>query len=621
MPDHRKLTVAGIIVAAIGFIAVNIWAALDLRGINLDLTENRQFTLSEGTASLLRDMDEPITLRLYVSGELREASPFYASFADRVADMLHAYSDLAGGMLEVLQIDPEPFSVEEDRAVGFGLQAIPLDTAGNVAYLGIAGTNSTDDVDVMPVLVPEREMMLEYDLTRMVFNLANPEKPVAAVLSSLPLNGDPAMQYQPWKVWTQLQQFFELRYLGGEVATIDEDVDILLLVHPKELPQEALYAIDQAVMRGVRLLAFIDPHSEAELARAGQGGAGPARSDLATLLEPWGVRLAEGKFAGDPHAARQVTFPVQGREQIVDYLAWLSFGPEALAAGEVAVADLQRINVATAGFFEKIEGAEIRFTPLLTTSAESMAMDVSAVQGPPDPLKLISAFSPGAKPLTVAARVTGAFVSAFGDAPPEAIEPELEHVSQADGERTVILVADTDILEDRMWISSQRLLGQDLVIPVADNADLLANLMDFLVGSETLMSLRGRDVAIRPFTKITEIRLEAEQRYRAKEQALLQELEEVQGKIDSLRITDGEEATLLGSEQQEAIEGFKKDLLATRSELRQVQRALREDIDSLHGQVRFASIAAVPLIIAIAALLLAAVRRRRFRRRIDVRTT
>ena len=619
MLNHRTTTIAAIALAAVAFVAINIWATLDLRGVHLDLTDSRQFTLSEGTVELLGEIDEPITLRLYVSDSLREASPFYASFADRVADMLRAYADLSAGRLEVQEIDPQPFSEEEDRAVGYGLQAIPLDTAGNVAYLGIAGTNSTDDVDVLPVLTPERETLLEYDLTRMVFNLAHPEKPVVAVLSSLPINGDPALQYQPWQVWTQLEQLFDLRFQGGEIDAIDDDVDIVLLVHPKALAETTLYAIDQAVMRGARLLAFLDPHSEADAARAPQGEAGAARSDLAALLEPWGVALAEDRFVADPHAARQVAVPIQGREQVVDYLAWLSFGAEALAGDEIAVADLNRINVASAGYLEKLDGASIDLVPLLFSSADSMAMEVGDIVGPPDPLALISAFVPGGEPLPVAVRVTGSLASAFGSARPEAIGSEQAHVAEADGERTVVLVADTDLLEDRMWIASQRLLGQALAIPVADNADLLANLMDFLVGSETLMGLRGRDVALRPFDRITEIRLEAEQRYRAKEQALLQKLDELQAGIDSLRVADGEEEALLGSEQQEAVEAFRQELLVTRSELRDVQRALREDIDTLQARLRFIAIAAVPLIIAVAAIVLAILRRVRFRRRIETR--
>ena len=613
--DRGKLAVAGIALAIVAFVAINLWAAIDLRGARLDLTEGHQFTLSEGTESLLSEIEETITLRLYVSSSLREASPFYGSFADRVEDMLRAYADLAEGKLLVELIDPEPFSVEEDRAVGYGLQAIPLDTAGSVAYLGVAGTNSTDDVDVLPLVTPERETLLEYDLTRMVFNLAHPEKPVVAVISSLPINGDPAMQYQPWQVWAQLQQLFELRWLGGEVREIEDDVDIVMLVHPKDVDEATLYAVDQRVMAGARLLVFLDPHSEADIARSRQqpGVVGSA-SELATLLEPWGVRMVSGKIVGDPHAARQVGFPVQGRQQVVDYLAWLSLGRDALATDEAPVADLSRINLASAGYLEPVTEIDGSFVPLISSSADSMAIDVTEVQMAPDPLRLLSGFVPGNERLPMAARVSGVFTSAFGDAAPEGVEPGADHLASADGERTVIVVADTDILDDHAWISSQRLLGRQLAMPVADNADLVANLMDFLVGSEALMSLRGRDVALRPFTRLSEIRQEAERRYRAKEQALLEELSEVERKISLLQISEDGETVRLGPEQQEEIEGFRLQLLETRGELREVQRALREDIEALESKVRFAGIAAVPLLIMLVALVMAVIRRARFRR-------
>src|SRR5688500_9806163 len=235
--DRRRLPVVGVALAVVCFLALNTFGGLSLRNLRLDLTENRQFTLSEGTERLLAGIEEPITLRLYASKALREANPFLGSYADRVHDLLRTYADAAGGKIAVEYIDPEPFSPEEDRAVGFGLQPVALDAGGTSGYLGVAGTNSTDDVDVLPVLSPEREAFLEYDLTRMVNNLAHPDKPVVALVSSLPVNGDPAMQYRPWQVMQELGQFFDVRFMGGDIQRFEDDVDALMLVHPQALSQ------------------------------------------------------------------------------------------------------------------------------------------------------------------------------------------------------------------------------------------------------------------------------------------------------------------------------------------------------------------------------------------------
>ena len=270
--DRRRLTIAGIVLAVILFLALNTFGSLALRSTRLDLTENHQFTLSPGTVQLLGSVKEPITLRFYASRALRDANPFLGSYADRVHDLLRTYADAANGRITVEYIDPEPFSPEEDRAVGFGLDPIALDGGASSGYLGIAGTNSTDDVDVLPVLSPERETFLEYDLTRMVNNLAHPDKPVVALLSSLPINGDPAMRGQRWQVMQEIDQFFDVRVLGGDVGRIDDDVKALMLVHPQGLSEQTLYAIDQFVLRGGKALVFVDPDSEAEAIRQQQSG-------------------------------------------------------------------------------------------------------------------------------------------------------------------------------------------------------------------------------------------------------------------------------------------------------------------------------------------------------------
>ena len=359
--DRRILSVLGIVLAIVCFVALNSWGSLTLRRERLDFTANGQFTLAEGTKRLLGKVREPVTLRLYVSKAVRDANPYLATYADRVHDLLRTYAAQSNGKITVQYIDPEPFSPEEDRAVGFGLQPVSLGSSDDMSgYFGIAGTNSTDDVDVVPVLSPDREAFLDYDLTRLVYNLANPDKPVAAVISSLPLNGDPANQDKPWAVTDQLRQFFSLRYLGGDVARLDPDVKVLLLVQPQKLSEKTRYAVDNFVLRGGKAMVFVDPHSEAQALRSGAQPGAPqdTGSDLPGLFAAWGLEMVEDKVVGDQAAARQVSYPAGGRDQVVDYVAWLSLDKSNMAQDEVITSELGRINVATAGILRPREGGD-----------------------------------------------------------------------------------------------------------------------------------------------------------------------------------------------------------------------------------------------------------------------
>ena len=614
-PDRHKLTIVGIVLAVILFVALNVYGSLSLRGARLDLTDNRQFTLSGGTEQLLAKVEEPLTLRFYASRALRDANPFLGSYADRVHDMLRTYAEASNGKILVEYIDPEPFSPEEDRAVGFGLEPVSLEGGAITGYFGIAGTNSTDDVDVLPMLSPEREPFLEYDLTRMVSNLASPDKPVVAMVTGLPMNADPTAQYRPWQVMQELDQFFDIRMESGDIDRFAEDVDALVLVHPQALSEKTIYAIDQFVMRGGKVLVFVDPQSEAQAMRQQPGmEVADTFSNLEKLLPAWGVDYDPEVVVGDPQTARQVGFTSGGREQVVNYLPWLSLDHSRLAADDVITSELNVVNLGTAGALAAREGATTSFTPLIRTSPDAMAIPAEEVRRYPDPMALIRDFKPGGKELVLAARIAGPLKSAFGDQPPQDVVHEPAHLAEAQSPAQIIVVADTDLLDNRTWLN---MLGDQVAIPVADNTNLVANAIDNLVGSEALMSLRGREVTLRPFTKVQEIRRAGEIQYRAKEQELLTRLADLQDKLSSLQVTEGEDPSLLSDVQRKEIDGFRSQLLDTRRELRDVQLAMRQDIEHLRDTTRFLNIVAVPLLVALAAIVIALVRRARYRRRFD----
>lgn len=614
--DRRLLAGLGILLAIVTLFSLNTFGALVLRPYRLDLTETQSFTLSDSTLRLLASLDEPLVLRLYFSGSIAERNAFLAAYGRRVEDMLRAYAEASGGKITVELVDPEPYSEEEDRAVGFGLQPITFDNGQTVAYLGIAGTNTTDDVDVIPLLSPERERFLEYDLARLVYNLAHPEKPVIGMVSGLPMSGDPVNEYRPWEIYRQLAQLYDIRWMGGDIREF-EDVDILMVVHPGSLSDTTLYAIDQFLLRGGKAMVFVDPHSEAAALRQQRPGAAATWSDLEKLFAAWGIRFDRNKVVADPTAARQVQFPSGDRLQIVDYLVWLSLKRAHMSAQSPITAQLQRVHLASAGAIAKAEDAAIEFEPLLFSSQQAQLIDASQINMFPDPPGLLRDYRPEGETRVLAARVSGTLKSAFADGPPEGVEAKGEHLASGSAPSALIVVADTDLLDDQSWLARQNLLGQDILIPLADNGDFVANALDHLVGSEVFADLRGREVALRPFTRLVELRRDAERAYRAKERELLDRLNELENKLRALQLPAGEDQPVLSAEQREEIRKIRTDILETRRELREVQYALRRDIEALQARARFANIAAVPLLIAILALVIALVRRARFRRRVE----
>jgi ABC-type uncharacterized transport system involved in gliding motility auxiliary subunit len=580
--DRQRLGAIGIALAVVLFLAVNILAGVALKSTRLDLTEDHLFTLSDGTRQVLAGIEEPVDLRFYYTGQLDELGPYFSGHARRVEELLEEYRVLSGGKVDVERLDPQPFSPEEDLAVAEGLEGLPLRADGTQAYFGLSGRNTTDDIEVISYLAPERANFLEYDLTRLVHDLANPEKPVVAVLGDLPLTGGQFNQFQPWHVLQAMYQFFDVRFLGGKQDRIDDDVEVLMLAQPHNLDEASLYAIDQFVMRGGRVLAFVDPLAEVMAAGGGMNPMADPEGDAIGALEPllaaWGVTIPDGQVVGDRTAAQRVSAQIGGRQVVVDYLPWLSLDPSHLNADDVITGDIQRVNLNAAGSIEGREGATTAIEPLIVTSELSMAIEADEIRTAPDPAKLIAEFIPGGKPLTLAARITGPIKSAFPDGPPDGAPSDAEHLAEASAPLNLILVADADLLADAAWVRQQDLLGQQIVIPIASNGDFAINALDNLAGSEGLISLRGRGLIDRPFTVVRAMEQDAEYKYRAKEQELLARIEETEAKIRDLKEEEEQSGVILTAVQQDEIEKFRAEMITLRRELRDVQRSLREDV-------------------------------------------
>jgi ABC-type uncharacterized transport system involved in gliding motility auxiliary subunit len=630
---QSKIAVIAGVMAVILFVCVNVLSEATLRSVRLDLTDNKLFTLSQGTRDILAAIKEPITLRLYASRSLAEGAPAYGDFISRVRELLQQYADLSRGMIRLQIYNPEPYSVQEDEAVAYGLQGVQLDAGGETVYFGLAATNSTDDQEVIPFFDTQRERYLEYDLTRMLFNLANPKKKVVGLMTFLPIDSDPLKEYKPWAVIEQLEQFVTVRAIGRSVQHIPDDVDLLMIVHPLGMADATLYAIDQFILRGGRAVIFVDPHSDAETEmnaamRRPPAGAG---SDLGKLFAAWGIEYSSETFVGDREAATRVQVPGRGgRSVVTDYVSWIGLGRQHFNANDVTTSELGRIFMTAAGSLEKKEGADIEFTPLIQSGEHAMRIAASKVRMQPDPVQLLKDFKSEAHPFTLAARIQGRLKTAFPDGPPkektdgEAKEggeaatttaPKPEHLAQSVGQVNLIVVADTDMLADRSWLQFQNFFGRQVAVPTANNAAFVINAVDNLLGSNALINLRSRGLSVRPFHRIDALKRDAELRYSKTEQELLDKLRTTNEQMGKLNVKDGGGEAILTDSQRETMAKFRADLIDIRQQLREVQHNLRKDIEALNTWLKVINIWAVPAIVCVIAVAMAWIKRRRHRLR------
>lgn len=627
--NRRRLGMMGLAVAAVFFLALHVFSTETLRNLTVDLTEDRIYTLSEGTKEVLSAIREPVTLRLFVSDDLLEQSTGLKDYAKSVQELLARYVELSNSRIKLELIRPEPFSPEEDRAVGFGLRGVPITQAGNLGYFGLAGTNTTDDQDVIPFISPQRARFLEYDLSRLVQNLANPKKKKVGLVSSLPMESDPIKRYRPWQIIQQLREFFDVERISLE-DPIPEDVDVLLVVHPRDMDDTDRYYIDQHVMRGGKTMIFVDPYSEtATRGNAMQRQPPDDGSDLKKLFKAWGIQYDKNKVLGDRQGAQRVSAGTDslGRPIITDYIAWVTMRGEQVNRSDVVTGELEQITIASSGFFEVAKDSGLKVEPLLTSSPQAMAIKVSDVKKDPKPHKLLQAFKAADKPFTVGARISGSFKSAFPDGPPkdkmrddirearlkkgEEVAKALPHLKASAKPANVILVADTDMLADSFWVRVQDFFGQRVPVPIANNADFLINAVDNMAGTASLIGLRSRGVTNRPFHTVDAMKREAELRYRSTEQGLLEKLQDIEGKLKDLQTkeTKAGKTVILSAEQKTAIEKFRREAISLRKELRSVQLSLRQDIDKLDGQLKAINIGLVPVLVILFAIGLWLVRR------------
>lgn len=618
---RRTILFSALIVLIVSYCSLTLVTSRWLEPERFDLTADGLYTLSPGTRQIIDNVHRPLWLTLYFSQHATKDMPQLRSYEQRVAEMLQEMVARSHGRIRLQIVDPVPYSDDEATAEGNGLTPMNGGSNGERIFFGLVGSNRPASNDAssdfnpdapednsskgversLPIafLDPQRETFLEYDIAKLLYQLSEPEKPRIGLITGLPVMGDPLQGTAAWAVIQQLQQLFDIQVLdANKLKQIDKHIQVLLLVHPKNLSTDAQYALDQYVLAGGHLAVFVDPFAESDPAQLTQdslAGTNNHSSNLPRLFADWGVAYSPDQIVLD----RGRALPIELAGVNLAHPAMLGLGTQELNHDDVMTASLQRVNVSTAGHFDLLPNANTRLIPLLQSSADAEIVPTQRViDASSNPSSLLQGYQPQNQNYVIAARLRGQFVSAF---------PELArrpgHLAQSSSNAEVILVADTDLLTDRLWVETQNFLGQPLLNAFANNGDFINNLVDNLSGSSALLSIRGRSSSQRPFTRVEALRHAADRKFLQKEQELKTELADTKQRLSELQPAKGERDASTSTEQKQEIEQFLQRQLAISKELRDLQHQLNAEIDALGMRLKMLNIVVLPVLIVILGLL------------------
>jgi ABC-type uncharacterized transport system involved in gliding motility auxiliary subunit len=600
MITRRTYAFSALALAAILFVGTNIFASNFFTNARLDLTQTGQFTLNKGTRNILAKLQEPVTLKFYYS---RTAGARYAStaaYAKRVRDLLGEYVALGQGKLILQEIDPEPFTPEEDQASAAGMTPAPTDR-GDVVYFGLSGSNSIDGRQNIAYFAASREAYLEYDLSSLIYHLATPRKPSIGLLTALPMTGSP-QNPQPLASYVALAQGYDVTQIANDFTAIPANIDLLVIAHPQAMSPPQLLAVDNYALSGHRVLIFLDPLSELVQQANPQAA---LSSDLGPLMHSWGVDFPSNMVLLDRAAAQQVAAGNDPREPSIAYPVWLHLTAQNFDPRDPVTASLQSINMASTGEIAPMRGATTVFHTLIGSSDQANMMDRQQLTALRDPTHLVDTMRPTGVRYALAARITGPAKTAYPNAP-GAVQK---------GKVQLMIVADSDVWDDRFWVRVSNQMGRPVAEPFADNGALILNAVENLTGSDDLISLRTRASSDRPFTVVQGLRQAAEVKYRETENSLQTNLTRAQQALAQLQQGAGGNAIALSQKQKDEIERIRRGMAQTRSQLRDVQRNLRSEVDALGSRLAFLNIFGVPILVVAFALVLGLIRRARRLRR------
>ena len=611
------------------FITFNIIIFSSVKNITLDFSKDKLYTLSENTIDILKGIKEPIKIQLFFSNTLSKNFPQIRTYEKRVREVLNSYLNNSEKNISLEIIDPKPFSDMEDLANYFGIQGLQLNEEGENFYFGATFTNSVDDIIVIPFFDIGREQFLEYDLTKTIYNLANFKKSKVGIISSLPITGQVVSTPEgpklsdPFYLYTRMNELFEVEELPFSIEKISDDIDQLLIIHPKSISEKTLYAIDQFVMKGKGVTFLVDPFSEYEGMRMPDNERiqNIPSSNLEKLFNKWGFSVEAGKVVGDIENGRKVSIANNNEQKVVTYILWMALQDSLLARDDIISSNLDYVFFKSAGSIINQEtNKTLTIIPLVSTSYNSMLIDRFKIQFRAEPEELIKNFVSENNKYTLGARIIGDFTSSYSKEELKSLNINVdEHINSVKN-ANIIVFSDTDFIDDITWLSKQDMFGRNNVTAIADNGKLIINSIESLSGGKNLIGLRGRGVSNRPFLVVEKLQKNAELAYREKENSLLKELEDTEKKLEEIKNKETLNATALDLKQNQAIEGFQEKIFNIRQELRKVQRELGEDIRSLEKNLKLINIWLMPLFVILLYFLLKYYTNRRYKiflKRID----
>jgi len=629
--DNLLYSIVGVIAVLIIIVAINLLGGFFK--FRSDLTENKLYTLSDGTKKILSKLDTDVVVRFYFSKDDASVPVPLRTYAQEVQDLLDEYQQYSHGKVKFIKLDPKPDSDAEDSANLDGVEGQAIDLTDKI-YLGIA-VSCLDAKTTIPYLSPDRGTLLEYDLSRAISSVANPKKAVIGVMSSLPVTGREAtpmmMQQrqqpsQPWIFLNELKENYVLRDIPLTTDKIDDDVSVLVVIHPQGITDDAQFAIDQFLLRGGKMVALLDPYSFVEAQTAGPyGGAAGYDSTLNKLIPAWGLDFSVKKMIADPAFATQV----QRENDVQSDPTILSVTNEGINKEDALGAAISDLLMPFAGAFTGKPAEGLKEDVLITSSKQAGLVDVASMEAGPDAIRKEMKSANTAYPIAI--RLSGKFKTAFPDGKPEGKSsskpspsptpqavpsaspaPKADYLKGGKAEGVVILVGDSDFAYDSIAGRAQQVLTQTVFIPSNGNLNFIQSSVEQLAGDSDLIGIRSRSSGNRPFVVVNKMEAAAQQKYQSKIDELEDNLNQTRQKLAALQTSkQSDQKTLLSPEQQAEIKKFQENEATVNKELKEVRKNLRLEIDSLQNTVKWVDIAGMPLIVTLVGLTLAFVKRRR----------
>jgi ABC-type uncharacterized transport system involved in gliding motility auxiliary subunit len=632
-------SMGGVAAMAVILIAFNVITGTVKERV--DLTKEKAYTLSKGTKTILSNLDSPVKIRLYCTqSDNSPESIFFRTYARRVEDLLDEYRLAAKGKVIIERYNPEPDSDAEDSARLDGVEGEMMRN-GEKFYLGLAVSCGLDQKEAIPFLDPNRERLLEYDLSRAITRVVHPDKPTVGIMSALPVFGMPANPMmmrmgqqpggqQPWVIVTELKNDFNVKQVPMEVDSIDPDIKVLMVIHPRGITDKAQYAIDQFVMRGGKLIAFLDPLPMVDTREQNEmlGSIPNSGSTLDKLIKAWGLSFDTAKVVAD----MKFKMTIGGRNnQPAEAPAVLGLTPEGINKDDIATGLIDSLWLPYAGAFTGTPAQGLKETVLLKSTRESQLVDgfMANLSGE----NVMKEFKPSGTEYALAVRLTGKFKTAFPNGKPEEKKDEDkkdtdkkdadkkvdekkpdDSLKETRQDNAVILVGDADMLFDRVALRPvQTLFGGQAYVPMNGNLSFAQNAVEQLTGDNNLIAVRSRATVNRPFTRIKDMEAAANEKFQSEIKGLEDKAGEAQRKINDLQQQkkDKDQRFILSKEQSDELANLRKEEVETRKHLKQVQKDFRKEVVSLQNRVKWLNILAVPIAVTASGIALAFVKRKK----------